>query len=115
MNSIRCSRPCPPRLGPTGVSIVDALGDRNRGRALASVVVPHSFVDTVTLQVMTDVAQVEAVVHHRDLRAAISSGGAPVAATAYAAALLARVPNPGAFADVATGRADPSTVLPVMR
>lgn len=78
-------------------------------------VVPHPVVGSVTVSVLTDVAVMEATVHLLDLVAAV--GGEPPApdALAHTSALLARVADPVRFIEAAAGRAEPASVLPVIR
>lgn len=78
-------------------------------------VIPYPGVGSTTVGAVTDIAIVEATVHALDLVAAIGGPPPPDAAIAHARDVLARVAEPVALVEVLTGRADPATVLPVIR
>lgn len=81
-----------------------------------SATIPHPVLGTVTVGVVTDIAIVEASVHGLDLADAVERGLPPEGALRYTAQLLAAIPAPARFLDVATGRSsDIDAVMPVMR
>jgi uncharacterized protein (TIGR03083 family) len=78
-------------------------------------VVPHPVGALVTVDVLTDVAIVEAVAHLLDLIDAVGGAAPPDPALGHVRDLLARVPDAGSFVAAATGRTAADGVLPVMR
>ncbi|GAA2246508.1 MULTISPECIES: maleylpyruvate isomerase N-terminal domain-containing protein [Kitasatospora] len=77
-------------------------------------VVAHPILGAVTYGALGEVAVMEATVHLLDLVAAVGGPPPPAAALEATRELLAGVPDPVAFIEAATGRAD-GPVLPVMR
>jgi hypothetical protein len=90
----------------------DFVGDAPLG---PDAVVPHPVVGSVTIGVLTDVAVLEATIHLLDVVAAVGGDGPPPDALQFVGALLARLPDPIAFIEAATGRAATAGVLPVLR
>ena len=64
---------------------------------------------------ITDVAVLEATIHLLDVVAAVGGDGPPPDALEFVGALLARLPDPVAFIEAATGRGATAGVLPVLR
>jgi uncharacterized protein (TIGR03083 family) len=90
----------------------DFVGDAPLG---PDAVVPHPVVGSVTVGVITDVAVLEATIHLLDVVAAVGGEGPPPDALEFVGALLARLPDPVAFIEAATGRGATTGVLPVLR
>ena len=78
-------------------------------------VIPYPGVGSTTVAAVTDIAIVEATVHALDLIDAIGGAPPPADAVAHARDVLVRVADPVALVEVLAGRADPATVLPVIR
>ena len=78
-------------------------------------VIPYPGVGSTTVGAVTDIAIVETTVHALDLIAAIGGTPPPAEAVAHTRDVLARVADPVALIEVLTGRADPATLLPVVR
>ncbi|MFG2905471.1 maleylpyruvate isomerase N-terminal domain-containing protein [Kitasatospora sp. NPDC048286] len=97
------------RLGVEGPAALDGIADLSPGATVA-----HPLLGSVTVGALGEVALMEATVHLLDLVAAV--GGPPPAEEAldFTRALLARVADPVAFIEAATGRGA-RAVLPVVR
>jgi uncharacterized protein (TIGR03083 family) len=78
-------------------------------------VVPHPVAGTVTVSVLTEVSIVEGTIHLLDLIDAIGGPPPPLGSIAYTSAMFLRMAEPIRFLEVAAGRADPSSIFPLVR
>jgi hypothetical protein len=78
-------------------------------------VLAHPVVGRVTLAVVTELALMEAVVHHLDLVAAVGGDLAPAPAVAAVRDLLIAIPDAAGAVEALTGRAPLDGVIPVLR
>ncbi len=109
---VRAAATAPEDLAAGFEAGADFVGDAPLG---PEAVVPHPVVGSVTVGVLTDVAVLEATIHLLDVVAAVGGDGPPLDAVQFVGALLARMPDPVAFIEAATGRGATTGVLPVLR